>query len=114
MSDFKINNYAILAGDKYYPSGGFHDLYDTAETMDEAIDIYQEALVTGSKQGNEWFGKTPSNTPRDWAHIVCLKTLKIINSERLNEIRLQAAMRKEEANKKWREEIAKTYSRNGN
>lgn len=114
MSDFKINNYAIFAGETYYPSGGFNDLYATAETMDEAIDIYQEALVTGSKQGNGWFDKTPKNTPRDWAQIVCLKTLKIINSEQLNKIRLQAVMRKEEANKKWREEISKTYSRNGN
>lgn len=114
MSDFKINNYAIFAGETYYPSGGFNDLYATAETMDEAIDIYQEALAIGSKPGQEWFGKTPINTPRDWAHIVCLKTLKIINNERLKEIYVQIFKQKEEARQKWREEIAKNYNRNGN
>jgi hypothetical protein len=82
--------YAIFACQTYYPAGGFNDLYGLAETFKEALEIYEEALKVGSKPIVEWGEHTHSRCvlerkideyrpyPRDWAHIVNLKTQKIV------------------------------------
>ncbi len=82
-----IPTYIIFAGDGYYPCGGFHDLYGFAETFKEALVIYDEALTIGSKPrlycswDATYIGdKETSQKPRrrSWAHIVNLKTQKIV------------------------------------
>lgn len=44
--------YAIFAYQTYYPAGGFHDIYGFADTFQEALAIFNEALETGSKPAN--------------------------------------------------------------
>ena len=76
-----LPTYAIFAGETYYPAGGGYDLYGFAETFHDALIIYEEALSTGSKPMRYWSGiiqYSNHNTPRDWAHIINLKTNKIV------------------------------------
>ena len=78
-----IPTYAIFGGQTYYPSGGFNDIYGFAETFKEALEIYDEARLVGSKPmkdwGWTWHGRyDESYTPRTWVHIVNLKTQKVV------------------------------------
>jgi hypothetical protein len=52
----KPGKYIIFAGSTYYPSGGFLDYYDSADTEEEAQIIKKEALEIGSKNLNSWNG----------------------------------------------------------
>jgi len=73
--------YAIFGGSIYYPSGGFKDIYGLCETFQEALIIYEEALTVGTKHTNDWWDPEPSSIQYhkcDWAHIVNLKTKKIV------------------------------------
>ena len=87
--------YAIFAYQTYYPAGGFHDIYGFADTFQEALAIFNEALETGSKpmkdwptreiikDYEQWTGKEIINPiPRAGAHIVNLKTQKIVADTR--------------------------------
>jgi hypothetical protein len=87
--------YAIFGYTTYYPAGGFYDIYDFAETFQEALIIYDEALKKGSKPMRDWPTKdiifnidydtrkeTIQAIPRDGAHIVNLRTRKIVVDSR--------------------------------
>jgi len=90
MSNTNTNtNFVIFAGEGYYPCGGYYDLYDTANTLAEALIILHEAVTIGSKpqkyygwdaqpikENDDYYKK-----PRGWAHIVNLKTHKIVVSK---------------------------------
>ena len=80
-------NYIIFAGSTFYPSGGYKDFYGVAETFEEALAIYEEALSVGSKHTHDWnnedgFGLDSNNNriyeKCDWAHIVNVKNNKIV------------------------------------
>lgn len=83
-----IPNYLIFAGDTYYPSEGLRNLYGTADTLDKALEIAEEALVIGSKLGGRWCisndlqpMEQPDNFegyPCDWSQIADIRTMKII------------------------------------
>lgn len=89
-------SYAIFGGSTFYPQGGFKDIYGLCETFQEALLIYEEALKVGSKHISDWsdpepegFGLDDYGEARyqkcDWAHIVNLKTKKIVvDSRRTN------------------------------
>lgn len=90
-----IPTYAIFGYQTYYPAGGFYDIYDFAETFQEALIIYDEALKKGTKPMRDWptrdimintdydTGKeTIKANPRDGAHIVNLRTRKIVVDSR--------------------------------
>jgi hypothetical protein len=82
-----VPTYAIFAGQIYYPAGGGYDLYGFAETFHDALIIYEEAISIGSKPMKYWSGIiqcSNHNTPRDWAHIVNLKTNKIVVENHVN------------------------------
>ena len=87
-----IPTYAIFGYVTYYPAGGFYDIYEFAETFQEALIIYDEALKKGSKPMRDWHTRdftinidndtrketeTIQAIPRDGAHIVNLRTRKI-------------------------------------
>lgn len=87
--------YAIFAYQTYYPAGGFHDIYGFADTFQEALVIFNEALETGSKPMKDWptreiitrYDKKTDKQiiypiQRDGAHIVNLKTRKIVADSR--------------------------------
>ena len=81
--------YAIFAYQTYYPAGGFHDIYGFADTFQEALMIFNEALETGSKPMKDWPTREIIKDyeqikpiPRDGAHIVNLKTQKIVADTR--------------------------------
>lgn len=60
--DKKIDfRYIIFSNGYYYPIGGWEDFFDTADTLDEAKRIYEEALKVN-----------------DWAHVVDITNKKII------------------------------------
>jgi hypothetical protein len=81
-----IPTYAIFGGQTYYPAGGFNDIYAFANTFKEALEIYDEARLVGSKPmkrwGWTWHGgyeeTTTTKKPRTWVHIVNLKTQKVV------------------------------------
>lgn len=87
--------YAIFAYQTYYPAGGFHDIYGFADTFQEALVIFNEALETGSMPMKDWptreiITKYEIETgkeiikpiPRSGAHIVNLKTKQIVADSR--------------------------------
>jgi hypothetical protein len=78
--------YAIFGGETYYPAGGFEDFYGFADSFQEALKIYEEALTIGSKPMKDWWGQDrfDSGIPRDWVHIVNLKTKKIVVNSKDN------------------------------
>lgn len=84
-----MSKYAIFAGDTFYPQGGYLDLYDCCDTLEQANEIYNEALSVGSKHISSWnepdgFGLDENNKRKfykcNWAHIVNLQTKLIIKS----------------------------------
>ena len=89
------STYAIFAYQTYYPAGGFHDIYGFADTFQEALVIFNEALEIGSMPMKGWptreiikdyeqgTGKEILKPiPRAGAHIVNLKTRKIVADTR--------------------------------
>jgi len=82
-----MSTYIIFAGDGYYPCGGFFDFYGATDSFKEALEIYQEALEVGSKP-KRYFSWNAiyiedkdvkhKSCPRDWAHIVNIKTRKLL------------------------------------
>ena len=42
-----VPRYLIFAGDIYYPNEGFKDMYGSASTLEEAIEIAKEAVEVG-------------------------------------------------------------------
>lgn len=54
-------NYALFAGDYYYPRGGLNDLVGQYETIEEAEAAVGERIV-------------------EWYHIVYLPTLVVVKS----------------------------------
>lgn len=80
--------YIIFAGECYYPCGGYYDFYGFANTFKEALEIYDEALSVGSKpfkyigwDASEIPEKSQKRGPRSWAHILNVKTHKIVVSK---------------------------------
>jgi hypothetical protein len=71
------SNYIIFAGEQYYPSGGFEDLYGTSETLEGARAVLEHALRRGIPKTSLIWGYSEEN-PCDWAHIVDMATHKII------------------------------------
>ena len=77
------SSYLIFAGVTYYPTGGYKDIYGFADTQEDAMNIYYEALITGL-HNCDYFNQTWWNQSREenrgnnWAHILCLKTKQII------------------------------------
>ena len=65
-----MNQYALFAGDTYYPNGGFGDFRNTYDTPEEALKIG----TYGSKEINGYMSYT-----YDWYQVVDLTTLKIIH-----------------------------------
>ena len=89
MNSITMPTYAIFGGSAFYPEGGFKDIYGFCETFQEALIIYEEALKVGSKHIESWmfssdtgFGNDSCGNrvyePCDWAHIVNLKSQKIV------------------------------------
>lgn len=70
-------HYIIFAGEDYYPSGGFNDLYGISETLEDARAVLIHALRTGVPQTSPIWGYSEEN-PRDWGHIVDITRHKII------------------------------------
>ena len=58
-----MNNYALLAGDTYYPCEGINDLVGFFATVDEAIEKFNH----GDGSGWEW----------DWGQVVNTATWEI-------------------------------------
>ena len=54
-------NYIIFSGNVYYPTGGWEDFYDTAETLANAKHSYRNAIDMNG-----------------WAHVVDMTSKKII------------------------------------
>jgi hypothetical protein len=82
-----MSSMPLFGGESYYPAGGFHDFYAFADTFKEALEIYEEALRTGSKPMKDWWGQEErfiNGKPRDWVHIVNLKTKKIVVDSKNN------------------------------
>lgn len=90
-----IPTYAIFGYQTYYPAGGFYDIYDFANTFQEALIIYEEALTKGTKPTRDWPTRdimtkydfltdteTIKANPRDGVHIVNLRTRQIVVDSR--------------------------------
>jgi hypothetical protein len=60
--------YLLFAGNYYYPSGGAKDLVGSFSNLDEAIDCANKTMESYKEDGD------------CWAHILCIKTLKIVKS----------------------------------
>ncbi len=87
-----IPKYAIFAGDNYDSYGGFSDIYDFSETLEEATKIYNKILTTKTSWNDKpdiWkemnplkksynIKSTTKRNPFEWAHIVDLQTKKIV------------------------------------
>ena len=61
LKTIRCPNYIIFSGDVYYPSGGWEDFYDTAESLLDAEHSYKNAINING-----------------WAHVVDMNTKKII------------------------------------
>jgi len=81
--------YVIFGGFIFYPEGGFNDIYGFAQTFQEALKIYDEALTIGSKHISDWNNSTYGGYGIDaqgnrkfeiccWAHIVNMHSKKIV------------------------------------
>lgn len=78
-----MSSYLIFAGSTYYPSGGYKDIYGFADTLEEAMNIYYEAQITGLHNldyfHNSWWNQyKEEGRGNDWAHILCINTKQII------------------------------------
>ncbi len=87
-----IQKYAIFAGDHYDASGGFGDIYDFTETLEEATEIYEKILTVKTSWNDKpdiWKEMNPLTKYRnlnpsikrnsfEWAHIVDLQTKKVV------------------------------------
>jgi hypothetical protein len=68
-------NYIVFAGNNDENKGGWYNLYGFADTMEEALQIFDEALITGSNHFSEKYNHKTKDfcfvcSPCDWAHIV--------------------------------------------
>jgi hypothetical protein len=77
INTMTTTTYIIFAGEQYYPSGGFEDLYGTSETLEGARAVLEHALRKGSPQTSPIWGYSEEN-PCDWGHIVDMATHTII------------------------------------
>lgn len=87
-----IQKYAIFAGYNYDASGGYCDIYDFTETLEEATEIYNKILTTKTSWNDKpaiWKEMNPLSKFRnlnpsskrnsfEWAHIVDLETKKVV------------------------------------
>lgn len=76
-------NYMIFAGETYYPAGGHYDIYAYTDTLEDAINYYYEAQVSGLHNCDLHAKTWPEQEKyvgqgNDWAHIYCVKTKSII------------------------------------
>lgn len=55
------HNFLIFSGEHYYPAGGWKDLFDTANTLDKAKQLYEKGIKENG-----------------WAHVVDMRNNKII------------------------------------
>lgn len=65
-------NYALFAGDDYYPSGGMSDLIDRYETIDDARDVALRSTLIGSVECHDY----------EWYQIVDLSTFEIVEQSK--------------------------------
>jgi len=63
-----MKRFLLFAGDRYYPSGGWHEFIGTFESIDEATQH-----VPAKALAKDEFG-----LPVDWAHIVDMQNHKIV------------------------------------
>jgi hypothetical protein len=60
-----MNRYAIFGGDYYYPNGGWDDLREDFETVEQAQTYVREELVTviwGGDMRDQWWHIIDLNT----------------------------------------------------
>jgi hypothetical protein len=62
-----MRRFLVFSGDKYYPSGGWGDYRDSADTLDEAIQL-----------ANGRFNLSPGQRC-DWAHIVDTTIMEVVS-----------------------------------
>ena len=71
--------FAIFAFERFYPEGGLNDLYSTSYTLQESVQIENEAVTTGSrKQRADPDGYQLSKRPYYYAQVLCLATCKVV------------------------------------
>lgn len=77
-----LPKYIIFAGSIYYPSGGWKEFYSYAETIEDAYNIYDEALQNGCKNhepfGSDIKSTRPMYSKSTWVQIACAYTNFII------------------------------------
>lgn len=87
-----IQRYVIFAGDNYDASGGFGDIYDFTETIEEATVIYNKILGVKMSWNDKpaiwkemnplknFYNLNPSakRNTFEWVHVVDLQTKKIV------------------------------------
>ena len=87
----KILRYALFCGYNYEPSGGFNDIYDFYETLEESIIVYNKILNTDMSFDDIselWKVNNPSSNKNKriyrfyWAHVVDLQTKKKVIEKR--------------------------------
>ena len=76
-------NYMVFAGETYYPSGGYNDIYAMTDSLEDAINYYYESQVSGlhnSDLGATTWPEQPKyvGDGNDWSHIYDMKTRQII------------------------------------
>ena len=77
-------NYAIFAFNCSNPLGGVNDLYDTSDTLEDAIILAEDLLTNKSKKMNlNYFPQI--------AQIMCLKTGKIVKKINLSDFICKAS-----------------------
>jgi len=76
------SSYIIFAGDTYYPAGGYKDIYGFADTLEDAMNIYYEAQISGLHNcdyfNKSWWNQSREMVGNNWAHILCVNTRQII------------------------------------
>ncbi len=76
------SSYLIFAGVTYYPTGGYKDIYGFADTKEDAMNIYYEALITGLHNcdyfNQTWWNQSREVVGNNWAHILCVNTRQIV------------------------------------